>query len=136
MIADKKDFSIRTAYIVYAQPEKVFEALTDPGIIAAWGGGFSIVEHEEGGRFELFDGWAFGEVITFSPGKELSFTWKVKEWDRKTPASRVRYLFKAHPAGTEVVLSHTELPTQEEADKHAMGWVDYVFDPLNEYFTQ
>ena len=136
MVADKKDYSIRTTYVVYASPDKVFEALTDPGIIAAWGGGFSIVEQEEGGRFELFDGWASGKVICFNPGKELSYSWKVKEWDKKTPHSVVRYLFKPHPAGTEIVLTHTELPSQEEADTYAMGWVDKVLDPLNEYFTQ
>lgn len=130
-----KNFSIKTTYVVYASPEKVFEALTDPGIVAAWGGGLSIVESKQGGRFELFDGWVKGEVKTFIPGKELSYTWKPDDWKPKDNVSLVVYKFKTHPAGTEVILEHTGLPSQEETDKHTNGWLDYVFDPLNDYFT-
>ncbi|MBK9318518.1 MAG: hypothetical protein IPM91_06620 [Bacteroidetes bacterium] len=43
--------------------------------------------------------------------------------------------FIAHAAGTDVVLIHTDFPSQEEADKHGNGWIDYVFDPMNDYFT-
>jgi uncharacterized protein YndB with AHSA1/START domain len=131
-----KDFSIRMNYVVYASPDKVFEALTDPGIIAAWGGGLAVVENKTGGKFELFDGWITGEVISYKPGKELSYTWRPSEWNKKTPPSVVSYKFKEHPAGTEILLSHTELPSEEEAGKHKEGWVDYVFEPLNEYFTR
>lgn len=128
-------FSLEMNYVVYASPEKVFEALTDTGIIAAWGGGIAVVENKSGGKFELFDGWASGEVLVYKPGKELSYTWRVSEWDKKTPASVVTFLLKAHPAGTEIILKHKEFPSQEEATKHKDGWVDFVFDPLNEYFT-
>ena len=130
-----KNFSIKTTYVVYASPEKVFEALTDPGIIAAWGGGLSVVENQVGGRFEMFDGWVKGEVKTFKPGKELSHTWKPEEWKNKISPSLVTYKLHAHPAGTEIVFEHTNLPNQEEADKHTSGWVDFIFEPLNEYFT-
>jgi hypothetical protein len=49
--------------------------------------------------------------------------------------SIVKYTFKQHAAGTEVLLEHTQLPNAEEADKHNSGWIDYVFEPLNDYFT-
>ena len=114
---ENKDFSIKTTYIVYSTPDKVFEALTDSGVIAAWGGGLAVVEPEAGGRFEMFDGWITGEIITYKPGKELSYTWKPSEWNKKTAASIVHYRFKEHPAGTEIILSHTNLPDQSEADK-------------------
>jgi uncharacterized protein YndB with AHSA1/START domain len=131
----EKDFSLRTTYIVYASPDKVFEALTDSGIVAAWGGGIGLVEPKAGGKFEFFDGWIKGEVLIYKPGKELSYTWKPSEWEKKIPASVVNYKFRPHKAGTEVILTHTELPSQEEADKHKEGWIDYVFDPINDFFT-
>jgi uncharacterized protein YndB with AHSA1/START domain len=134
-VSPEKDYSVRTTYIVYASPEKVFEALTDSAIIAAWGGGLSVVEGKEGGHFELFDGWASGKVLSYKPGEELSYSWRISEWDKKTPHSLVHYFFKSHPAGTEIILTHTQLPSREEADKHSSGWIDNVFEPLNEFFT-
>jgi len=128
------DYSFRTTYVVYASPDEVFEAMTDPGIIGAWGGGMSVVEDKIGGRFELFDGWVKGEITHFDPGKELGYSWKPAEWDKRTKASGVLIKFMPHPAGTDIVLSHTHFPTHEEADKHGNGWIDYVLDPLNDYF--
>jgi len=135
MQKESKDFSIRASYIVYASPDKVFEALTDSGIIASWSGGLAVVEPKAGGRVELFDGWITGEVLVYKPGKELSYTWKPSEWNKKIPASIVNYKLREHGAGTEIILTHTELPSQEEAEKHREGWVDYVFDPMNDFFT-
>lgn len=129
------DISWKTTYVIYAQPDEVFEALTDPGIIGAWGGGLSVLEPRIGGHFELFDGWVKGEVTHYQAGKELGYTWKPSEWDKKAKASSVHLKFMPHAAGTDVVLVHTGFPSQEEADKHANGWIDFVFDPLNDYFT-
>lgn len=129
------DFIFKTTYVVYATPEEVFEAMTDPGIIGAWGGGMSVIEEKVGGHFELFDGWVKGEITHFIPGKELGYTWKPEEWDKRTKASNVLLKFMSHPAGTDVVLVHTGFPSQEEADKHGNGWIDFVFDQMNDYFV-
>ena len=134
-ISDKK-FFIKKTYVVYASPERVFEALTDPGIVAAWGGGLSVVETKKGGKFELFDGWVKGVVRSYLPAKELSYTWKPEDWSTKEAPSLVVYKFMVHPAGTEVILEHMGLPSQSETDKHVDGWMDFVFEPLNEYFTR
>ncbi len=128
-------YTFKTTFVVYASPEDVFEALTDPGIIAAWGGGLSVVVPEPGGHFEMFDGWIKGEVTHFVPGKELGYTWKPSEWSKQSAPSQVHMRFIPHAAGTDVVLVHTGFPSQEEADKHGNGWIDYVFDPMNDYFT-
>lgn len=128
-------FTFRTSYIVYAKPEQVFEALTDTGIIAAWGGGASIVSSKTGEPFEMFDGRVTGVVTAFNAGKELGYTWKPEEWDKNTPASQVHIRFNKHAAGTELILEHSGLPDEEETDRHGNGWIDYVLDPLNDYFT-
>lgn len=129
-------YTFKTTHVIYATPAEVFEALTDPGIIAAWGGGLSVVENKVGGHFELFDGWVKGEVTVFIPGKELGYTWKPEEWDKRTKPSTVHMRLMPHPAGTDIVLEHANFPSQEEADKHGDGWVTYVFDPMNDYFVE
>ncbi len=128
-------YNWKSTYVMYASPEDVFEAFTDPGIIELWGGGLSVVESTVGGKFELFDGWVKGEITHYLLDKELGFTWKPTEWDKRTSPSKVHIRFMPHPAGTDLVLEHTDFPSKEECDKHGNGWVDFVLDPMNDYFT-
>ncbi len=128
------DFRFSRKYVIYASPDAVFEAFTDPGIVAAWGGGMSVFESASGGRFEWFDGWVKGEVYGFEFGKELAFTWKPTEWDKRTKASKVHVRFAAHPAGTELSIDHSEFPNPDEAEKNDNFWIDHVLDPINDYF--
>jgi uncharacterized protein YndB with AHSA1/START domain len=128
------DFRFTKQYVVYASPETVFEALTDPGIIAAWGGGMSVVGSEPGGHFEWFDGWVKGEITGFENAKELAFTWKPSEWDKRTKASKVVIRFVAHPAGTQLTIEHTDFSNPDVAEKSDDFWVDHILDPINDYF--
>jgi len=131
-----KGFSITMSYIVYAEPSKVFDALTLEGILGLWCDGGGKVEPSVDGEIEMFDGWVKGNVLVYDKrGKKLSYTWKPKEWNKKTAPSVVTYNFQPHAAGTEVFLEHTGLPTQAEADNHRNGWIDFVFEPLNDYFA-
>ena len=67
-------YNWKSTYVMYASPEDVFEAFTDPGIIELWGGGLSVVESTVGGKFELFDGWVKGEMTHYLLDNELGFT--------------------------------------------------------------
>ena len=93
-------FSLKLDYLVYANPDQVFEALTNPGIISTWGGGFSVVEEKVGGVFELFDGWVKGEVTIYEPGKELGYTWRPEVWSKNTIPSKVN-IFVSTPFNSE-----------------------------------
>jgi len=131
-----KGFSIATSYILYAPPAKVFEALTQEGIIGQWCDGGGKVDNKVDGDVEMFDGWVKGKVVVFdSRGKKLAYTWKPSEWSAKTAPSLVEFTLKPHAAGTELFVEHSGFPSQEEADKHLGGWTDYVFEPLNDYIT-
>jgi len=131
----EKKFSLNLKYVIYASPEKVFEALTESSVISKWSESKGKVSEKIGGEFELFDGWVKGEVLVYKPAKKLSYSWKPAEWDKKTLPSIVLYTFNVHSAGTEIILEHTGFPSAEEAAKHKDGWIDYVFEPLNDYFT-
>jgi uncharacterized protein YndB with AHSA1/START domain len=134
--AKPRTFSVSVTYILYGTPAKVFAALTDEGIIGQWCDGGGKVEHKVDGDVEMFGGWVKGKVLEFDArNKKLSFTWKPKEWDPKTPPSVVEFAFKTHAAGTEVTVTHSEFPSQTEANNHKSGWTDYVFEPLNDYLV-
>ena len=132
----KKGFTIKLNYIIYASPSKVFDALTKEGIIGQWCDGGGKLEPKVGGAVAMFGDWVKGEVLKFdSRKKELSYSWKPAEWSKKTEPSVVEYSLKPHVAGTEVTLIHSNFPSKEESDKHLSGWTDYVFEPLNDFFT-
>ena len=134
--AKPKTFSVSVTYILYGTPAKVFSALTDEGIIGQWCDGGGKVDHKVDGDVEMFGGWVKGKVLEFDvKAKKLSYTWKPKEWDVKTPPSVVEFDFKPNAAGTEVTVIHSQFPTQAEAENHRRGWTDFVFEPLNDYFT-
>jgi len=133
--AAAKKISISLSYIVYASPDKVFDALTKAAIIEEWCDGGGSIDLKKDGKVSLFGGWVTGKVVEYNKrSRALTFTWKPSEWDKKTLPSLVIYNLKEHPAGTEVLLEHSGFPNQEEADKHLDGWTDYVFEPLNDYF--
>lgn len=132
-----KSFALSMKYVLYASPEKVFDALTKEAIIGEWCEGGGKVEPKADGEFELFGGWVKGNVMIFDRKKKiLSYTWKPAEWDKKTAPSVVTWHINQHAAGSEIELEHTGFPSQEEADKHYDGWTDYVLEPLNDYFIK
>lgn len=124
------DLSIETT--LSGTPERVMELLTDPLLIRKWSGGDAVLEQKEGGRFGMFDGWVSGNVLKCT-GSELAFTWKTTDWNEGAQASEVHILLAADEAGTKVTLTHTGLPDENERDSHKTGWMDFFFDPLEDY---
>ncbi len=132
-VSKKEEINLR--YIVYGTPMDVFKALTDEEEIKKWSKAQGKFSQESGGVFEWFDGWVKGEVLEVKPPSLLIFTWKPAEWDKKTPFSQVKIEITRHQAGSLVFVNHTGFPSDAELEKHESGWMDYVFEPLNEYFT-
>lgn len=77
-----------------------------------------------GGGFELIK----------SPAK-LAFTWV---WEEPDPHANIptRVSVELHVKGsaTEIVLTHSQIPTEEIADRHAVGW-KATFDHLEEVMS-
>mgnify|MGYP002398343807 CR=1 FL=1 len=132
----EKDCTIAIKYILYASPEKVFEALTQESVIKKWIEGEVVFELKKEGRVELFDQWVKGELLSFKKNSDITYTWKPNTWDKKTKPSIVEIHITAHAAGSEIEITHSDFPNQEEAEKHRQGWIDYVFEPLNDYLIQ
>jgi len=129
-------FPLALQYVFYADRHQVFDTFTRKELVDRWcdGGGFA--DLVENGVAEYFNGWVKGTVkVADRLNGILVFTWKPSEWDRKLPESIVSIQLKPHPAGCELFLEHGGFPSREESDKHAAGWTDYVFEPMNDFFT-
>lgn len=122
-----------------ASPAKVYEAITRPEQILQWwspdggpavraetdlrpGGRFSIVFRLKDGSEHNPSG-VYREVVA---NEKLVFTWvwpERPEWE-----SLVTILLKPIDGGTELVLKHEMLPTQEAVESHRAGWTGWVFE--------
>ncbi|MBK8872619.1 MAG: SRPBCC domain-containing protein [Bacteroidetes bacterium] len=70
----RKTFALSMKYILYASPEKLFDALTKESLISEWCDGGGKMEPKVDGNFELFDGWVKGKVVVFDPKKKFFHT--------------------------------------------------------------
>jgi uncharacterized protein YndB with AHSA1/START domain len=125
--------SIRITVTVPATPREVFAALTDGTSISQWSEQKGRVEPRVGGKFEMFDGWVKGKVLIYKPGKQLAYTWQPSDWDG-TVKSIVQFRFAPTKSGTRITVTHTGFPSERERKNHHAGWLQYVFDPLKDYF--
>jgi len=117
--------------VIKAAPEEVFEAFTNPEIMAEW---FFGVEDwsvevsntlEIGGKYFLnmiaTDGKEYkhtGEYKIIAPPEKLVFTWN-SDFVQDTV---VTIHFRKIADGTEITLEHEFLPTDEARKSHRKGW--------------
>lgn len=125
-------YDLHLEFQLSAPPKRVMQLLTDAALIRKWSGGMAVVESKTGGRFEMFDGWATGEVIR-AEANELVHTWLTTDWAPGTKPTEVHYILRAQDGGTKVILHHTGFATEEEMNSHKSGWSDYFFDPLEDF---
>jgi uncharacterized protein YndB with AHSA1/START domain len=116
-----------------ATPATVFAALTQPDLMIKWwspdsgptvsvtadvrpGGRFSIIFRMANGQEHNPKG-VYQEVI---PDQKLVFTW---EWPGSPEKeSRVTFRLVAKDGGTELTLTHEQLPDEEALISHESGW--------------
>jgi len=117
------------SYFIGAPPAAVWRALTDPEVIAAWGGGPAEIRAEAGAAFTFWGGDIYGTVTAAEPPIRLvQEWWGDDEWDE---ASVATFELRPEGDGTRLTLSHTNVP-DDEADDFDVGWDDHYLGPLKE----
>ncbi len=115
--------------------ERVFAAWLDPTSLERWmrpsgitdavvevdprvGGKFRISMIQGRERFEHT-----GEYLAIEAPARLSFTWISQATDHKRTEVTIDFL--EQPGGTELVLTHRQLPSAE-IESHRSGWTDVL----------
>lgn len=118
-------------YIIPAEPEEIYLALTNPATIHLWTGEAAEMSTEPGSEFSLFEGSIVGKNVEFKTGKKIIQQWYFGDQDVE---SIVSIKLHPHPRGTSVELNHSNIP-DEDYDDIVEGWNDIYFTSLYEFYS-
>jgi activator of HSP90 ATPase len=124
--------SIHQDITINASIDKVYAALTEGEIFAAFtGGAAAAIAAEEGGEFSLFGGMIVGRNIEMIPGQRLVQAWRPGNWEAGV-YSVVRFELEADGEATKIAMDHTGFPDGAREQLEG-GWHKMYWQPLNEY---
>ncbi len=137
-VQPESGLTLRVSRRFAASRERVFAAWTDPASMRQWFApkGMTIPELEMdvrvGGTYRMAMQGADGDpsvaVGTFreiNPPERLVFTWDW-EGDAEFPETLVTVEFHERSDGTEIVLTHEGLPSEESRSGHKDGWASIL----------
>jgi len=119
-------------YIIPAQPEELYAALTNPATIQLWSGAPAEMSTEPGSEFSLWEGNIVGENIAFIPGKKIEQEWYFGEREER---SLVTIILHSHKHGTSVELKHSNIP-EDDYKEIVKGWDTNYFGSLLEFYSE
>jgi activator of HSP90 ATPase len=124
-----KDF--KKYYIIPAQPDEIYLALTTSVTIQLWSGEPAEMSTEPGSEFSLWDGSITGKNVEFEPGKKIIQQWYFGDHPE---TSLVTIKLHPHAQGTSVELRHTNIP-DEDYDDIVDGWDTVYFAALHDFYA-
>jgi activator of HSP90 ATPase len=128
------DYSLQLEFFVQVPPDELLELLLNPDFIKDWSKASAMVNKEVGGKYSLFDGQVAGSILKIE-ADELTYTWKRTEWPMETLPSEVHYQLKEVDHGTEVLLTHSQLPNEAETNHYRESWDKDFFALIDEYLA-
>jgi uncharacterized protein YndB with AHSA1/START domain len=145
--SDKPSLEIKR--LIKAPRDRVYAAWTDPAQLKQWFGPESvqtrelIAEARVGGEFHWELTNAEGERMTcrgeyreLQPDKKIVFTWQWEDDETwKNHVSIVTVELDDRAGGTELRLTHEQLPNEESRDGHTRGW-NSALDKLEKLFSR
>ena len=135
-MAATKNFSLEVERLIEAPRDQVYTAWTDPAQMKQWFGPENvqtrdlIADARVGGTFrwdltnsEGEDMTILGEYRELQPGKKIVFTWQWEDdEDWENHISIVTVELNDAEGGTNLRLTHEQLPNEESRDGHRQGW--------------
>lgn len=125
-----KDY--RKYFIIPAEPELVYKALTQEQTIKLWTGDKAQMQEKEGSEFSLWDGSIVGKNLSFESGRSVEQEWFFGE--NSEAASIVKLKLHPHPQGTSLELRHLNIPDEAYEDI-VEGWNEIYMASLIDFYT-
>lgn len=116
-----------------AKVSEIYNAWLNSEGHTAMTGSPATVDGKIGGRFTAWNGYISGSTLELTPNQRIVQTWRTSEFPDDAPDSHLEVLLCETEAGTEVTLTHTDMP-ENQVDSYRQGWEDFYFKPMREYF--
>ncbi len=121
--------TVRQTYNINAPAADVWQALVDPQVIEAWGGGPAVMDDKAGTEFSLWGGSIHGKNTNVVKEKKLVQDWYSEDWPE--PSIAMFELF-TDGAGTRLEFNQENIP-DEEAKEIEDGWRDFYLGSIKDY---
>jgi len=123
-----------TLYIILpVSAETIFNAWINTEGHTAMTGSPANVDGKIGGEFTAWDGYISGKTLELESPSRIVQAWRTSEFPEDAPDSRVEILLDEIEGGTQVTLTHSDMP-EDQVDSYKKGWEDFYFKPMREYF--
>lgn len=130
--------SIHQETCVAAQPQEVFELLTNGATFAAATGMPAEVSNREGDAFSLFGRRIEGRQVELVPGERVVQAWRFGAQHPNPWApgvySIVRFSLEPAAGGTRLAIDHTGVP-EEWVEHLSMGYPAFYLEPIAKFFA-
>jgi uncharacterized protein YndB with AHSA1/START domain len=144
----KEKTRLEISRVIEAPRDRVYAAWTDPEQLKQWFGPENVKTRElvadarVGGTFlwdiinsEGEEMTMRGEFRELQPDKKIAFTWQWEDdEDWENHISIVTVELYDRDGGTELRLTHEQLPNEESRDGHTRGW-ESALDKLERLFS-
>lgn len=127
--------TIKQNVVVPASPDEVYETFLDAEKHSAFTGSKATCNPKVGGKFTAWDGYISGKNLELEKGKKIVQEWITTAWPPGYPPSRLELTLKKVKEGTEISMSHSNVPA-EQADDYEQGWTNFYWNPLRDYFKK
>ena len=145
----KEKTRLEISRVIEAPRDRVYAAWTDPEQLKQWFGPENVKTRElvadarVGGTFRWDIINSEGEEMTMrgefrelQPDKKIVFTWQWEDdEDWENHISIVTVELYDRDGGTELLLTHEQLPNEESRDGHTRGW-ESALDKLERLFSK
>jgi len=125
-----KDF--KAYFIIPAEPEMVYKALTTQTTIALWTGEEAQMIPEPGTEFSMWSGAIVGRNISFVPNKQIEQEWLFGGASDQPSIVRIR--LHEHKRGTSLEIRQTNIP-EEDYENMSEGWHETYIASLRDFYS-
>ena len=141
--------SLEITRFINVPPARIYDAWTDPAQLRERFGPENVrtrnitADARIGGKYrwdltspEGEEMSAFGEYRELVPGKKIVLTWKWDDdetWENRTSVVTVE--LSESGGGTELRLTHEQLPSEESRDRQSEGW-NSLLDRLAQFISK
>lgn len=126
--------TIEITKIFNSSPTSIYHAWLDSDLHGKMTGGEAICGKQVGDDYSAWDGYIVGKNIELIENFKIVQTWRTSQFSEADEDSILTITLKGTSIGTELVLSHTNIP--EGQTQYEQGWIDHYFTPMGAFFGE